>query len=350
MIRLAAPFIGDEEVEAVARVMRSGQLSQGPETAAFESDFGALVSGRHCIGVNSGTSALHVGLLAAGIGPGDEVIVPSFTFAATANSVALTGATPVFVDVEADHFCIDPEAIRAAIGPRTAAIMPVHLYGHPADMPAIMELASTHGLMVIEDAAQAHGASLDGVPCGAWGDLAMFSFYPTKNMTTGEGGIISTADDELARKCRLLRNQGMEVRYQNEAVGLNVRMTDISAAIGRVQLTRLADWTNKRRENAARYDAELTTVATPAVTEGAHHVYHQYTIRTGERDALVERLRAAEIGVDVYYPTPVHELPSFGLEVDLPVTRALAAEVCSIPVQPFLTDDEISTVIAEINR
>lgn len=350
MIRLAAPYIGDEEVDAVARVMRSGQLSQGPETAQFESEFSSLVSGHHCIGVNSGTSALHVGLLAAGVGPGDEVIVPSFTFAATANAVALTGATPVFVDIEPDQFCIDPEAIRAAIGPKTAAIMPVHLYGHPADMPTIMDLAKRHGLLVIEDAAQAHGASLDGVPCGAWGDLAMFSFYPTKNMTTGEGGMITTADEELARKCRLLRNQGMAIRYQNECVGLNVRMTDIAAAIGRVQLTRLSEWTQRRRDNAARYNAELSNVEVPSVAPGADHVYHQYTIRSADRDGLVDRLRVAEIGVDVYYPTPVHELPSFGLEVDLPVTRKAAAEVCSIPVQPFLTSDEVAAVVAEINR
>jgi perosamine synthetase len=350
MIRLAAPYIGDEEVEAVARVMRSGQLSQGPETAEFEAEFAEIVDGRTCVGVNSGTSALHVGLLAAGIGPGDEVIVPSFTFAATANSVALTGATPVFVDVEPNHFCIDPEAVRAAVGPRTAAVMPVHLYGHPADMPSIMSIAAQHGLLVVEDAAQAHGAELDGVPCGAWGDVGMFSFYPTKNMTTGEGGMITTADPEIARKCRLLRNQGMEIRYQNEVVGLNVRMTDMAAAIGRVQLTRLADWTEQRRKNAARYDAGLTTVTTPAVAATARHVYHQYTIRSDRRDALVDQLRAAEIGVDVYYPVPVHELPSFSQELDLETTRTLAREVCSIPVQPFLTDSEMETVIAEINR
>lgn len=349
MIRLAAPFIGDEEVDAVARVMRSGQLSQGPETAQFESEFAELVSGRHCIGVNSGTSALHVGLLAAGIGRGDEVIVPSFTFAATANAVALTGATPVFVDIEPAHFCIDPDAVAAAIGPKTAAIMPVHLYGHPAAMPAIMEIAKRNGLMVIEDSAQAHGASLDGTPCGAWGDLGMFSFYPTKNMTTGEGGMITTADDELARKCRLLRSQGMEIRYANEAVGLNVRMTDISAAIGRVQLTRLGAWTQSRRDHAAMYDDGLRSVTTPAVADGVHHVYHQYTVRSERRDALVAHLKEREIGVDVYYPTPVHELPSFGLDIDLPETRRAAMQVCSIPVQPFLTDDEVATVIEEIN-
>jgi dTDP-4-amino-4,6-dideoxygalactose transaminase len=350
MIRLAVPFIGDEEVAAVERVMRSGQLSQGPETAAFEEEFSQLVDGRHCIGVNSGTSALHVALLAAGIGPGDEVIVPSFTFAATANSVALTGATPVFVDIEPTYFCIDPQAVAAAVTSRTAAIMPVHLYGHPAQMPAILEIADRHGLLVIEDSAQAHGASLNGTPVGAFGTLGAFSFYPTKNMTTGEGGMITTADDELARKCRLLRAQGMEIRYQNEMVGLNVRMTDMAAAIGRVQLTRLAAWTAARRANAQAYDAGLTGVTVPAVEEGAHHVYHQYTIRSTDRDGLLARLREQDIGCDVYYPTPVHELPSFGREIDLPVTALVSRQVLSIPVHPFLTADERNRIIEVINQ
>jgi perosamine synthetase len=345
MIRLAVPYVGDEEVAAVERVMRSGQLSQGPETAAFEEEFSQLVGGRHCIGVNSGTSALHVALLAAGIGPGDEVIVPSFTFAATANSVALTGATPVFVDIEPTYFCIDPQAVAAAVTPRTAAIMPVHLYGHPARMPAILEIANRHGLLVIEDSAQAHGAALNGTPAGAFGTLGAFSFYPTKNMTTGEGGMITTADDELARKCRLLRAQGMEIRYRNEMVGLNVRMTDIAAAIGRVQLTRLAAWTEARRSNALAYDTHLSGVTVPAVDDGAYHVYHQYTIRSADRDTLLTRLREHEIGCDVYYPTPVHELPSFGLEIDLPVTETAAKQVLSIPVHPFLTTDERNRII-----
>jgi perosamine synthetase len=350
MIRLAVPFIGDEEVAAVERVMRSGQLSQGPETAAFEEEFSELVDGRHCIGVNSGTSALHVALLAAGIGPGDEVIVPSFTFAATANSVALTGATPVFVDIEPTYFCIDPEAVAAAVTSRTAAIMPVHLYGHPAQMPAILEIANRHGLLVIEDSAQAHGAAFNGTPAGAFGTLGAFSFYPTKNMTTGEGGMITTADDELARKCRLLRAQGMEVRYRNEMVGLNVRMTDMAAAIGRVQLTRLAAWTAARRANAEAYDAGLNRVTVPAVAEGARHVYHQYTIRSTDRDGLLARLREQDIGCDVYYPIPVHELPSFGREIDLPVTAMASKQVLSIPVHPFLTADERNRIIKAINQ
>ena len=216
MIPVANPIIGDDEREAVDRVLRSGMLAQGPEVAAFETDYSAVVAGRHCIALNSGTSALHMSLLALGIGPGDEVIVPSFSFAATANSVSLTGATPIFVDIEPTYFCIDPAAIEAAITPRTKAIMPVHLYGHSANMTQINALAKKHGLLVSEDAAQAHSATWNGVPVGALGDVASFSFYPTKNMTSGEGGMVTTADATIARKVRLLRNQGMEKRYEND--------------------------------------------------------------------------------------------------------------------------------------
>ena len=206
MIHAAKPLIGEDERKAVDRVIASGMLAQGPEVEAFENEFSKIVDNRRCVAVNSGTSALHLGLLAAGIGPGDEVIVPSFTFAATGNSVALAGATPVFVDIEPNYFCIDPVAIEAAIGPKAAAIMPVHLYGHPAAMVQIRKIAEQHGLFIIEDAAQAHAASLNGTPVGAMGSVAAFSFYPTKNMTSGEGGMIVTDDPEIERRARLLRN------------------------------------------------------------------------------------------------------------------------------------------------
>ena len=247
MIPAAQPLIGKEEREAVDAVLRSGMVAQGPQVAAFEEEFGNFVDGHECIAVNSGTSALHLSLIAMGIGPGDEVIVPSFTFAATGNSVAILGATPVFVDIEPAHFTIDPEAVKNAITSRTKAIVPVHLYGHPAAMRELNDIASETGLRILEDAAQAHAAALDGRPVGAWGDAAAFSFYPTKNMTSGEGGMIVTRDPELARTARLLRNQGMEQRYRNEVVGLNNRMTDIHAAIGRVQLGHLSEWTEQRR-------------------------------------------------------------------------------------------------------
>ena len=244
----AKPIIGDDEREAVDRVLRSGMVAQGPEVAAFEREFSDhFVQGRPTVAVNSGTSGLHLGLLAAGVGRGDEVIVPSFTFAATGNSVALTGATPVFVDIEPETFSLDPAAVEAAITPRTRGILPVHLYGHPARLRELSALAEARGVALYEDAAQAHGASLDGRPVGAWGAFAMFSLYPTKNMTSGEGGMVTLADETLARAVRLLRNQGMEKQYENEVVGFNARMTDIHAAIGRVQLTKVDAWTRSRQ-------------------------------------------------------------------------------------------------------
>ncbi|RIQ19608.1 DegT/DnrJ/EryC1/StrS family aminotransferase [Jiangella rhizosphaerae] len=351
-IAAAKPLIGDEERAAVDRVLRSGMLAQGPEVAAFEEEFSAaLTAGRACVAVNSGTSGLHLGLLAAGIGPGDEVIVPSFTFAATANSVALTGATPVFADIEPDHFCLDPAAVEAAVTERTAGIMPVHLYGHPANMTALGDIARRHGLRVFEDAAQAHAATWQGHQVGTFGDFAMFSLYPTKNMTSGEGGMVAVADADLERRLRLLRNQGMLRQYENELVGLNNRMTDLHAAIGRVQLTKLPGWTKQRQENAAFLDAHLRGVVVPPVAEQATHVYHQYTIRVPEdRDGFVKALREEyAVGCGVYYPIPNHRLPSFARELDLPETERAAAEVVSLPVHPALTQEELDRIVAAVN-
>ena len=349
MIPAAKPLIGEDEETAVLRVLRSGMIAQGPEVAAFETDFGALVDGRACIAVNSGTAALHLGMLAAGIGPGDEVIVPSFTFAATGNSVALTGATPVFVDIEPDTFCIDPAAVAAAITDRTAAIMPVHLYGHPAAMTELCDLAQRHGLLLIEDAAQAHGATLHGTPVGAFGTVAAFSFYPTKNMTAGEGGMIVTDDPAIERRARLLRNQGMERRYENELVGFNARMTDLHAAIGRVQLAKLADWTAARQTNAAYLDTKLSGVTVPPVADGAVHVYHQYTVRSERRDDLAQQLADHGVGSGVYYPIPTHRLPSFDLDLHLPETERAGREVLSLPVHPALTDADLATIVEAVS-
>jgi dTDP-4-amino-4,6-dideoxygalactose transaminase len=357
-IAAAKPVIGEEEIAAAVRVLRSGYVVQGPEVAAFEDEFAALVAGRHCVAVNAGTSALLLALMAMGIGAGDEVIVPSFTFAATANAVSLTGATPVFADIDPDSFCLDPASVSAAIGPRTAAIMPVHLYGHPADMRALGELAAKYNLAVIEDAAQAHGANLDGTPVGAFGETACFSFYPTKNMHAIEGGMVVTPDAELARKIRLLRNQGMEQRYANEIVGYNMRLTDVAAAIGREQLRKLAGWNEQRRANAAKLDAGLHGVGSgdvrvPPVANGATHVYHQYTVRVpgGRRDDLQSFLTAQGIGSAVYYPTPVHLLPPFASlaeGVSLPETDLAASEVLSLPVHPQLSDADLDRIAAAV--
>lgn len=352
MIPAAAPEIGAEEREAVDRVLASGGLAQGPEVLAFEEEFASTaVAGAMCIAVNSGTSAQHLIMLAAGIGAGDEVIVPSFTFAATANSVALTGATPVFVDIEHDSFCMDPAAVLEAITPRTRAVMPVHLYGHPAALGQIEDICSENELMLIEDAAQAHLASVDGRPVGTWGLAGSFSFYPTKNMTAGEGGMVTTFDPVLARTVRLLRNQGQEVRYQNEIVGLNNRMTDIHAAIGRVQLRKLKAWTTQRQENAAFYDENLSGVEVPQVAPGAVHVYHQYTIRVigQDRDRFAAELASRGVGSGVYYPVPNHQLPTFDLSIDLPQTALAASQVLSLPVYPSLSEADRDFIVATVN-
>ena len=352
----ARPVIGEAEIDAAVRVLRSGMVVQGPEVAAFEQEFGELVGGRHCVAVNSGTSALQLSLMALGFGPGDEVIVPSFSFAASANAVRLVGATPVFADIEAGSFCLDPDAVAAAITPRTVGIMPVHLYGHPAAMDRIMPIAEQHGLAVIEDAAQAHAAALGGKPVGSFGAAGCFSFYPTKNMHSLEGGMVSTGDAELARTLRLLRNQGMEQRYQNEIVGANMRMTDVAAAIGRVQLGRLDEWTEKRRSNAAYLDANLTGVTVPPVADGARHVYHQYTIRVqGDRDAFQAGLKELGIGNAVYYPTPIHKLRPYLTEDGqvgdwkLPETDRAAEEVVSLPIFPSLTQEQLDRVVEGVN-
>lgn len=355
LIPPAKPIIGDDERAAVDRVMRSGMIAQGPEVAAFEREFAdQLVGGRTCVAVSSGTAGLHLGLLAAGIGPGDEVIVPSFTFAATGNSVALTGATPVFADIDPVTFCLDPASVEAAVTERTTAVMPVHLYGHPADMASLGAVAQRHGLRVFEDAAQAHGATLGGQPVGSFGDFAMFSLYPTKNMTSGEGGMVSTATEEIARAVRLLRNQGMERQYANEVVGFNARMTDIHAAIGRVQLGKLDGWTQARRSNAAYLDANLEGVVVPTVAAGATHVYHQYTIRVPhDRDGFVAALRSEHgVGSGVYYPIPNHRLASlapYAPGLDLPETERAAREVVSLPVHPSLSEEDLERIVTGVN-
>lgn len=343
-------MLGEEERSAVERVLASGMLAQGPEVASFETEFSPHVGGRPCVAVNSGTSALLLGLLAVGVGPGDEVIVPSFSFAATANAVALAGAQPVFVDIEPDHFCLDPSAVRAAVTRRTTAVVPVHLYGHPAAMGPLTQIARDHGLAVVEDAAQAHLAELDGRRVGTFGDAAAFSFYPTKNMTTGEGGLVACVDESVARKVRLLRNQGMERRYENEVIGYNMRMTDLHAAIGRVQLRRLPSWTDDRRRNAQLLGSTLAGLGLglPRVAPGAEPAWHQYTVRAQQRDVLAATLAGLGVRTGVYYPTPIHRLPAYDLDLDLPQTAAAAREVLSLPVHPALSPAQLEHVASAV--
>ena len=350
-IPIASPIVGWGEIYSVVRVLKSGSLAQGPKVLQFEKNFSKLVDDRECIAVNSGTSALHIALLSLGIGTGDEVIVPSFTFAATANSVALTGAKPVFVDIDHRTYNIDPSKIESAISDKTKAIMVVHLYGLPADMKLIRQIASRRNLLLIEDAAQAHMAEIDGDKVGTFGDAAAFSFYPTKNMTAGEGGMIVLKDPEAAKKARLLRNQGMAVRYQNEIVGFNLRMTDIHAAIGIEQLKNLSKWTEKRQQNALQLSREITEVITPFVPNGFSHVYHQYTIRIeNKRDKFSELLTSSGIGNSVYYPTEVHNLPSFKSELHLDETHKATQQVLSLPVHPRLSKSDLRRIASQVNK
>ena len=352
MIPIARPVMGTEELEAVRSVLDSGRLAQGPRVVALEEAFADLVGVPHAVATSSGTAALHLALLGLGIGPGDEVITVPFTFIATAASVLLVGARPVFIDVRPDDFTMDPALVEAVITSQTRAILPVSLYGQPADMGHLAEIAERYGLAIVEDAAQSPGAGVFGRMSGSWG-TGVFSFYASKNMTTGEGGMITTRDTELAGRLRLLRNQGMSVQYRHDVVGYNYRMTDIHAAIGLAQLPKLAAANERRRSIAARYDSELRGVLTPSVRPGVTHAYHQYTIRVRRRDEFVDRLRETGVEAAIYYPIPAHlQKPFVALGYDglrFPVTERLAGQVVSIPVHPSLNDAEIDTVIDAVN-
>jgi len=353
VIPIARPQMGDDEKQRVWEAMAAGSLAQGPRVKEFEESFAALVGAAHGVATSSGTTALHLALLGYGVGDGDEVITVPFTFIASANSIVYTGARPVFVDVDESDFTMDPAQVEAAITPRTRAIMPVSLYGQPAQMDELTDIAERHGLAVVEDAAQAHGAAIGERRSGTWGAGA-FSFYPTKNMTTGEGGIITTDDAELAGRVRLLREHGMKVRYHHEIIGYNFRMTDIGAAIGLAQLPKLAAANERRQAIAARYDAELRGVITPRVRPGVTHVYHQYTIRVARRDEFAARLAERGVGSGIYYPIPVHrQKPFIALgygDRSYPVTDRLTEQVLSVPVHPSLSEDEVSTVIGAVNE
>jgi perosamine synthetase len=344
--------MGTEELELVASALASGQLAQGERVREFEERFAEFVGAPHAIATSSGTTAIHLALLALDIGPGDEVITVAFTFIASASPILHVGARPVFVDVEPTTYTMDPALLEAAITPRTRAIMPVSLYGHPANMPEILEIAERHGIPVIEDACQAHGALLAGRRCGSWG-LGVFSFYPTKNMTSGEGGMVTTSDAKLAEMVRLLRQHGMSVRYHHDLLGYNFRMTDIHASIGLAQLTKLPAANERRRAIASRYTRELVGVLPPYERPDAQPVYHQYTVRVRQRDAFMERLEARGVGSAVYYPIPVHRqkplLALGSLNVTLPVTERLVNDILSLPVHPSLSDDEVAQVVAATN-
>jgi dTDP-4-amino-4,6-dideoxygalactose transaminase len=305
------------------------------------------------VATSSGTNAIQLTLLALGIGSGDEVITVPFTFFASASAVLHAGARPVFVDIGERDFTMDPDEVEARITPRTRAILPVSLYGHPANLPALAEIADRHGLHLVEDACQAHGATIAGRPSGGWGSAGCFSLYATKNLTTAEGGVVTTSDERLADRVRRLRAHGARVRYHHEEVGWNARMSDIHAAIGLVQLPRLSERNARRREIAARYDRELRGVRTPRVANGVTHAYHLYTLRVPQRDRFLELLRERDVDAGIYYPLPLHRQPALAELVDAgrsySVTDRLTEEVLSIPVHPSLSDDEVTAVIEAVN-
>lgn len=336
----------DELMAAIQGVLKSGQFIMGPNVKAFEQEAAAYLGVKHAIGVNSGTDALVIGLRAAGIGPGDEVITTPFTFFATAEAVSQVGATPVFVDIDPRTFNINPELIEPAITPRTRAILPVHLYGQAADMDPIMALAGKYNLKVIEDTAQAFGGEYKGRKLGTIGDAGCFSFFPSKNLGAfGDGGLIATNDDEIAEKARMLRVHGAKKKYYNEVVGYNSRLDEIQAAILRVKLPHIDEWNEARRQAAHRYNQllkDVPGVITPYEASYAKHVYHQYTIRVvnGRRDAVKEYLAEHGIATMVYYPVPVHRLPVYAdCNYRLPEAEKAATEVLSLPIWPQIKNE-----------
>lgn len=354
MIPISKPYIGEAEKAAVLEVLESGMLVQGQRVAALEQKFATVCQTRHAIATTSGTAALHVALLAHGIGPGDEVITSPFTFIASVNSILYVGARPMFVDIRADSFNLDPSLIEAAITSKTKAIMPIHLYGYPCDMDAVMDIAGRHNLIVVEDACQAISATYHGKPVGGFG-TGCFSLYATKNVMSGEGGMITTDDDEIAGRCRMIRNHGMQRRYYHDMLGYNFRLSDLHAAIGLAQMDRLDEFNHKRCENAAYYDQHIHAVVTPKVKPAYGHVWHQYTIRVGgDRDGAVKKLTDAGIGTGIFYPLPAYRqahLVEMGYgEYSLPVTEQMVKEVLSIPVHPQLSEQDRETIVKEINK
>ncbi len=352
MISIAKPLLGAEEQEAVAAVLASGNLAHGAVTEAFEKEFAAFAGTKQALAVANGTAALHLALEAAGVGPGDEVVTSPFTFVATANAILMTGAKPVFADIDASTFNLDAEAARAAITPKTKAILPVHLYGLAADMDALGDLAEERGLAMIEDAAQAHGAMYDGRHVGGFGAAGCFSLYPTKNMAAGEGGVITTNDDDLADLIRSLRNHGRGKTelgtYDHVRFGYNLRSTDIASAIARVQLQRLPGFNEARRTNADRLRemlGGLAEVGLPVEPEGRRHVYHQFTIRVAEREAVQARLREAGVGSGVYYPKVLYQYDHLApFARACPEAERAATEALALPVHPGLSHADVETV------
>ncbi len=370
MIPIAYPLIGAEEEAAALRVLASGRLAQGERVAAFERRFAELCHVQEAAAVSSGTAALQLALLAHEIGRGDEVITTAFNFTATANAILLVGATPVFVDIEPDTYTLDPVQAEIAITRRTKAILPVHLYGHPCDMNRLQQMAEAYSLTLIEDASQAHVATIDGKPVGSFG-TGCFSFYATRNMTTGEGGMVTTNDPAIAERVRLLRNHGQEACYYQIALGYNLRMTELQAALGIAQMEKLEHFTQRRIANATYLTEHLKgTVQTPVVRPGYRHVFHQYAIRIPSmRKECMTELRVKGIDTTINYPLPIHQQPFYRRKsslfrvlnpgkrsavkggnpfAQLPATESAAQQVLSLPVHPALSQEDLSTIAREV--
>ena len=357
MIPIAKPLIGDEEINAVIEVLKSGMLAHGKEVEAFEREFARYLGAKHGIAVANGTAALDVALKALKIGEGDEVITTPFTFIASANSILFQGAKPVFADIDPKTYNLDPNDVLEKITDKTRAIVVVHLYGQPADMKAFKEIADDYKLYLIEDCAQAHGAEFDSQKVGTFGDIAAFSFYPTKNMTTSEGGMIITNDEELARRAELIRNHGQAEKYFHVELGYNLRMTNIAAAIGRAQLKKLDGWNSKRIENAKLLTegiSKINGLTPPHVDSRVKHVFHQYVIKVEDkfplnRDELAQKLREKGIGTGIHYPMPIHHQPFYQKlgypKEDCPNAIEASKRVLSLPVHPTVSRDDIGYII-----
>ena len=359
-IPIARPVIGHDEIAAVSEVLTSGMIAQGERVAEFEQKFSDLCGTTHAVATSNGTTALHAALLAAGIGHGDEVIVPSFSFVATASSVSMCGATPVFCDVDEQTCTIDTAQIEERVTQQTKAVVGVHLFGHPFDVVGVTQVCEKHNLILIEDAAQAHGASVNGEKVGGFGQFGCFSFYATKNMTTGEGGMVTTNERAMAERLRQIINHGQTEKYLHARLGYNYRMTDIAAAIGLVQLKKLDKFNARRRKNAAYLTANIRCrgLIPPTVVNGVNHVYHQYVVRLSEefpmkRSEFADYLKTKGIGTAVHYPLPIHRQPMYEPQNDpdpCPVSTKLSSCVLSLPVHPMLDGKELAYICDAINR
>ena len=359
-IPIAQPMIGKEEIEAVKKVFKSGSLAQGPQVEKFEKEFAKFIGTKYAIAISSGTTALHLALLAAGIKAGDEVITTPFTFIATANSILYTGAKPVFADINEETYNLDPKSVESKIAKKTRVILVVHLYGQMADMEAISKIAKKHKLKIIEDACQSHGAKFKNKKAGSIGLASCFSFYPTKNMTTGEGGMITTNSANLALKAKILRNHGSEMRYVYDFLGYNFRMTDIAAAIGIEQLKKLNQFNHKRIENAKYLSRKLEGIGgiiIPEIAKGSSHVFHQYTIRVTQeylltRDQLTKKLQKKGIGFGIYYPILTYQqnfYKKMGYKDKHKTAEKLVKEVLSLPIHPKVNKSDLD-YIAQVIR